>query len=172
MNELAITAALAAGAAVESFGVGTELATSKDAPALGGVYKLVELEVGGERQYCAKFSPEKATYPGTKQVFRFRDQKGEYDHDVIGRSGERYAEAEELLVCVMRDGRWTQLPPALDAVRERARKQLARLPMRYRELQNAAQFPVEISGKLKALQEEVRNQLMQPAGRTGTRGQG
>jgi hypothetical protein len=44
--------------------------------------------------------------------------------------------------------------------------------MRYRELQNAAQFPVEISGKLKALQEEVRNQLMQPAGRTGTRRQG
>jgi nicotinate phosphoribosyltransferase len=161
LDELAISAAVAAGASIDAFGVGTELATSKDAPALGGVYKLVELEVGNERQYRAKFSPEKATYPGTKQVFRFRNQKGEFDRDVIGRSGERFAEAEELLVRVMRDGRHTQPSPALDAVQGRAREQLASLPMRYRQLQNADQYPVEISRKLKALQEEVRSEVRQ-----------
>jgi len=161
LNEMAISAALAGGAAIDVFGVGTELATSKDAPALGGVYKLVELEIGSERQYRAKFSPEKATYPGTKQVFRFRNQKGEFERDVIGRSGERFADAEELLACVMREGRRRQPSPALDAVQERAREQLASLPMRYRQLQNADQYPVEISRKLKALQEEVRSEVRQ-----------
>lgn len=40
------------------------------APALGGVYKLVEVERGGTMVPVAKLSPDKATYPRVKQVWR------------------------------------------------------------------------------------------------------
>src|SRR5207244_3544325 len=40
LNEERITALAAAGAPIDLYGVGTDLATSRDAPALGGVYKL------------------------------------------------------------------------------------------------------------------------------------
>jgi nicotinate phosphoribosyltransferase len=58
------------------------LATSFDAPALSAVYKLVELNVKGERRYTAKYSPDKQTLPGAKQVFRYATR------DVVGCAGE------------------------------------------------------------------------------------
>src|SRR5262249_48925045 len=45
LNEARIAGLIAAGAPIDSFGVGTDLSTSRDAPALGGVYKLVEVEL-------------------------------------------------------------------------------------------------------------------------------
>ncbi|MGH9858231.1 MAG: nicotinate phosphoribosyltransferase, partial [Acidobacteriota bacterium] len=47
LNEYKIEQLLAAGAPIDAFGVGTELVTSYDAPALGGVYKLVEATIKG-----------------------------------------------------------------------------------------------------------------------------
>lgn len=82
LNEDRIRAVVEAGAPINAFGVGTELATSFDAPALSAVYKLVELESGGRKRYTAKYSPDKQTLPGAKQVFRFEM------HDVIACSGE------------------------------------------------------------------------------------
>jgi nicotinate phosphoribosyltransferase len=66
LNEERITALLDAGAPIDAFGVGTELATSHDAPALGGVYKLVS----DSREGRLKLSPDKAGYPHPKQVWR------------------------------------------------------------------------------------------------------
>ena len=66
-----------------SFGVGTELATSADAPSLGVVYKMVELErAAARRRYTLKLSEDKHTLPGAKQIFRYAD------HDVLARSSE------------------------------------------------------------------------------------
>ena len=48
LNEYKISQMLAKGACIDSFGVGTEMVTSKDTPALGGVYKLVEQEKEGK----------------------------------------------------------------------------------------------------------------------------
>src|SRR5712692_9713257 len=44
LNEYKIADLISRGAQIDSFGVGTELATSHDAPSLGGVYKLAGLE--------------------------------------------------------------------------------------------------------------------------------
>jgi nicotinate phosphoribosyltransferase len=66
LDEHRIAQLVGDGAPVDAFGVGTQLGTSADAPALGGVYKLVEDE-GGPR---LKLSPGKATLPGRKQVWR------------------------------------------------------------------------------------------------------
>jgi nicotinate phosphoribosyltransferase len=56
LDEFVIADLLARGAQIDAFGVGSALATSKDAPALGGVYKLVDVESGDAPSYRAKFS--------------------------------------------------------------------------------------------------------------------
>src|SRR5579872_1505685 len=71
LNEERITRLLAEGAPVDSFGVGTELATSADAPSMGAIYKIVELESNGVSRATAKYSTEKNSLPGAKQVFRY-----------------------------------------------------------------------------------------------------
>ncbi len=101
LNENRIADLLEAGAPIDAFGVGTELATSSDAPAVSAVYKLVELESNGEKRYTAKYSPEKQTLPGAKQVFRFTG------HDLVACSGECLpsgGNAEPLLRPVMMGG--------------------------------------------------------------------
>ncbi len=66
LDEERIAELLDAGAPIDAFGVGTQLSTSYDAPALGGVYKLVSTGAGGR----LKLSADKATYPLPKQVWR------------------------------------------------------------------------------------------------------
>ena len=163
LNEYTIADALKAGAAVDFFGVGTELATSKDVPALGTVYKLVQLNEGGASRSRAKFSEDKRTYPGCKQVFRFHDGNGLYSRDIIGLLEEDYPDGEPLLRCVMRGGRRTEAAPALVQVRERAREKLSLLPAPYRQLRSAPPYPVRPSPALEALLEEVRHRVLLPA---------
>ena len=78
----------AAGAPIDSFGVGTDLGTSRDSPVVNGIYKLVAHQVGGEWRDVRKRSPEKATVPGAKQVFR-NYARGEMRGDVIARIEEQ-----------------------------------------------------------------------------------
>ena len=73
LDEHRISEILNAGAPVDSFGVGTHLAVSADAPSLNAVYKLVEHEVNGVKRYPAKLSPGKATVGGAKQVYRLAE---------------------------------------------------------------------------------------------------
>ncbi len=166
LDEFAITRLLAQDAPVDFFAVGTSLVTSKDAPALGGVYKLVELQEEPQGQtrklprYTAKFSSDKQTYPGAKQVFRFADASGCYTHDVLACAGETYSGAEPLLECVMRGGRRVESRPSLDKIRDRAHSQMARLPSTVRELRSPTAYTVEVSDELKRLLEQVRRETM------------
>src|ERR1700688_3526722 len=84
LDEDRITSLLAEGACIDGFGVGTALVTSNDSPTLGVIYKLVEIEIGGEVRSAAKFSSAKVTYPGRKQVYRFSHPDGSFGNDVIG----------------------------------------------------------------------------------------
>jgi nicotinate phosphoribosyltransferase len=83
LNEYKIQGLIERGAPIDNFGVGTELTTSFDWPALGGIYKLVALYRNGVPMPKAKLSPDKATYPGAKQVWRFTDERGRYSGDLI-----------------------------------------------------------------------------------------
>jgi nicotinate phosphoribosyltransferase len=71
LEEYQIESLVSAGAPIDIWGVGTELGVSRDAPALGGVYKLVADWAGqsGWRP-VSKRSPAKRTIPGPKQVLR------------------------------------------------------------------------------------------------------
>ncbi len=55
----------------------------------------------------------------------------------------------------MRDGRLVAAPPTLDAVRDHAAAELARLPDRLRALDEAAPYPVEVAPALRRLAAEI-----------------
>jgi len=75
LDENTISDLKAQGAKVDIWGVGTQLITAADQPALGGVYKIVALERDGEYHPTIKISgnPEKVTTPGKKDVYRIID---------------------------------------------------------------------------------------------------
>jgi nicotinate phosphoribosyltransferase len=127
LNEYRIEELLAGGAPIDAFGVGTELATSADAPALSAVYKLVELDVSGIKRYTAKHSAEKQTLPGAKQVFRYEDE------DVIGCStecapnGMRGRFPEALLRPVILGGQLVEPLPSASEARDHCSEALGRV---------------------------------------------
>ncbi|MBE5931176.1 MAG: nicotinate phosphoribosyltransferase [Lachnospiraceae bacterium] len=89
------------GAKIDTWGVGTNLITSKDCPAFGGVYKLAAIEEGGEFVPKIKLSenPAKITNPGNKTVFRIYDKEtGKIKADLIAFADETINEAEPLLL--------------------------------------------------------------------------
>src|SRR5262245_19230907 len=100
LDECRVAALLAAGAPNDAFGVGTSISTVSDAPALGGVYKLVETVHDGRSVPTLKLSSGKRTYPGRKQVWRIGS--GVAERDVIGLSDESPKDGRPLLTCVMR----------------------------------------------------------------------
>jgi len=168
LDEYAIADLLAQGAPIDAFGVGTALATSTDAPSLGGVYKLVDIETEGTTSYRAKFSEEKATYPGRKQIFRFHDPDGGFRGDIIACADEQYPHDEPLLHCVMRDGR--RLNPGLElhSIQEQTRQQIRKLPETCRRLRHPEPYVVTFSQRLENLLREVRGKI-KPRGQTSPR---
>ena len=166
LNEYRVREYLQAGAPIDSFGVGTDLVTSRDAPGLSGIFKLVEMEREGKIRYTAKFSDEKSTWPGKKQVFRYASATGSFGHDVIGRAEEqsgRHVGAEALLQPVMEQGKLIAPLPSLAAIRGAAANSIARLPSRYRRLEAPDIYPVRRSAALEALMEEVRERCTAPS---------
>ena len=157
LDEHVITDMLARGAAVDEFGVGTSLATSKDAPALSGVYKLVDVYSANRPTPRAKLSGGKGTYPGCKQIFRF-EERGQYTGDLVAHCTER-PQGKSLLEPVMRDGkRLAPSPPAAD-IRRRAISELAKLPGAVRRLHKPFRYPVRFSNELHTLLENFRSRL-------------
>jgi nicotinate phosphoribosyltransferase len=159
LDESRIAALLAKGAAIDAFGVGTALATPGDAPHLNLIYKLVEVERGGEMREAAKLTRAKATYPGRKQVFRYSSASGEFKSDRIALESEPGNAGVPLLVEVMRGGRRTAPAEPVNILRERCVAGLARLPERYRQINRAATYPVHYSKPLKASLEKVRQRI-------------
>ncbi len=145
LNEDRIAELVASGAPIDAFGVGTEMGTSYDAPALGGVYKLVEDQSG----YRIKRSTGKVTLPGRKQVWRiYRD--GVLHEDVIALADEPGPPgAEPLLVDVMVGG-VRSVRETLDEIRQRAARRLRSLPQHLQSLEGGS-FSVRLSPRLEAL---------------------
>jgi nicotinate phosphoribosyltransferase len=155
LNEDKIEQLVQQQAPIDAFGVGTELATSWDFPALSVVYKLVETERNGRVQYKTKLSEEKVYWPGKKQVFRYL-QDGQFDHDLIARATENFAEGQALLQPVMRAGRRLTPPAPIQSLQARALEQQGRLPPIYHALHNAPRYPVHKSIALERLLEQAR----------------
>jgi len=155
LNEYKILEFAAARAPIDAFGVGTDLATSTDSPNLGVVYKLVELD----GRVTAKFSEDKHTFPGAKQVFRFDG------HDVIACSweclgcGHDEPQARALLRPVILRGKVIEPLPDVSAARRNAAESIKRLPTAIRSLFDTDQhYRVEHSPALTNLYEKVQHE--------------
>jgi nicotinate phosphoribosyltransferase len=157
LNEYKIQELVAKNVPIDSFGVGTELTTSREDPALPGIYKLVELRRGSRSIPRVKLSPSKITLPERKQVFRAYSNSGLIREDVIAIHSERSPgpEAKPLLVRIVDKGRLLYDVPPLVETREYARRQTESLASDFRELTSVAEPPVRLSPKLSALCEKL-----------------
>lgn len=150
LNEYKINGILDNGAKIDAFGVGTEMITSKDCPALSGVYKLAESETKGALVAKIKLSEGKQTLPGRKQVYRLFNENGSYLKDTIALENE-HVEGVPLLIPIFKDGKLVYEKPALNKIQEYAKGNLARLPPQYKRIREPDSYRVEISRGLQAL---------------------
>lgn len=102
LDEYLIETLKAQGAAISSWGVGTNLITAKDNPAFGGVYKLAAImDEKGEFIPKIKLSEntEKVTNPGNKTIYRvYEKNTGKIKADLICLVGETFNQEEPLLL--------------------------------------------------------------------------
>ena len=102
LDEYLIETLKAQGAAITSWGVGTNLITAKDNPAFGGVYKLAAImNENGDFIPKIKLSEnsEKITNPGNKTVYRiYEKETGKIKADLICLVGETFNENTPLLL--------------------------------------------------------------------------
>jgi nicotinate phosphoribosyltransferase len=148
------------GAKIDSFGVGTKMGTSSDRPYIDVIYKLCETMTAPNVYLPSmKLSCDKSTLPGRKQVYRYRDSKGNYVRDVIALDFEKVSNAEPLLVKVMVEGKMVYTLPSLKQIKEFALENLSRLPEKHKVLTDAERYPVETSQKLQDLVKTVREKI-------------
>jgi nicotinate phosphoribosyltransferase len=161
LDEHVIESAVARGAPIDAFGVGSRLGTAADSPYLDMAYKLVA--VGGRP--VLKLSPSKATWPGPKQAWRCSRPDGRFE-DTIGLTDEPVPDhGAALLIDVMRDGTRLGADHLLQA-RERAHRGLLALPAEYRVLDSPAPPPVTFSARLRATRDEITANLQRPTAAT------
>jgi nicotinate phosphoribosyltransferase len=145
-------------APLDSFGVGTQMGASVDAPSLDVIYKIAEVtNEEGVFVPTMKLSQKKVTLPGRKQVFRTKDKRGMYLRDVIGLEDEGLG--EPMLQMVMHAGEVIYAPRPLKDVQERALKNIARLKKSCRRLREGTAYPVTVSPGLKGLVRRLSREL-------------
>ena len=171
------------GAKITSWGVGTNLITSKNCPAFGGVYKLAAVS-DDEGNFIPKIKVseniEKVTNPGNKTVFRLYDKNtGKIKADLIALADEHYNDSEslmifdpiatwkktwlaggsftvrELLVPVFKNGECVYTSPAVMDLRDHCAGELDTLWDESRRLVNPQEVYVDLSKPLWDLKNDL-----------------
>jgi nicotinate phosphoribosyltransferase len=159
LDEFKIQRLLERGAAVDYFGVGTNMGTSIDAPALDAIYKLSEItDESGKFSSVMKLSKAKVTYPARKQAYRISDRQGRFVRDILGLAGERI-HGRPLLIKVVNKGKVIYQSPALEDVRSRLKESLDNFPASLKKMGCAYKYPVFISPGLKKVRDRLLKQL-------------
>lgn len=176
MDEYVIESVRNDGGRVDIYGVGTRLTTcaGNGGGALGGVYKLVEIE--GRPTLKVTGDIAKSTLPGKKKVLRFMEPDGGFIQDVVCLENEKIAGGEtvydpsnplrhttlprdvrgmELRRIVMADGNRTVPGEPLESIAERCREGISRLPDGCLRMINPHRYKVSISERLKCLRETL-----------------
>lgn len=177
LDETVISELKRQGAQIDAWGVGTNLVTSKDQPALDGVYKLSALQdVSGKWQNKLKLSEQmlKISNPGFQQVRRF-SQNGEFVGDAIYDLRDavdgnlkvmdlldptkewlfkKGLKADDLLQPLFKKGVLVYNLPSLTEIRERVKQQLSHFPAGIKRFLNPHLYPVGMEEKL--YKEKVR----------------
>ncbi len=171
-------------ARINLWAVGTHLITSKDHPALDGVYKLVAMKNRGTWQPRIKLSsnPEKATDPGLKQPYRCFNQTGQPVGDILiaddedlprestvraidrlflhhERNLEGITNIKPLMQGMMKKGKIIQPQPNLHAIRDHAQASVAQFPEEYLRLRNPEIYWLGLSPHLAHLKQQAISTL-------------
>jgi nicotinate phosphoribosyltransferase len=178
LNEHLIASLKQQGAKINVWGVGTQLVTAYDQPALGGVYKLAAVrKENGEWDYKIKLSEQtaKVTNPGVLQVRRYKtenefigdaiyDETRPLPRDIMivdpsdttrRKHFASSAEFEQLLVPVFRAGKLVYNSPTLDAIRTRGQDQLKMLHPGIKRFDNPHQYPAGLELSLHELKTQL-----------------
>ena len=188
LDEYTVQSLLDQDAPIDSFGVGTKLATCYDQPALGGVYKMAARRAAGDAAWTpvVKLSeqPYKRTIPGVQRVRRYMDAAGSPVCDMIydeaylaGEGAERgntlvavndaalvtdvsHLDFRELLEPVVRDGRAVAPREGLQTARERCDRALEALDPAYKRFLYPQTYVVGMEQGLARVRDElVRERL-------------
>jgi nicotinate phosphoribosyltransferase len=103
LDEYLIDSLKAQGAKINSWGVGTNLITSSDCPAFGGVYKMAAVRNKDEEEFTPKIklseNMDKVTNPGNKTIFRIYDKNtGKIRGDLICLADEKFDPEKNLVI--------------------------------------------------------------------------
>ncbi|MCL2017046.1 MAG: nicotinate phosphoribosyltransferase [Defluviitaleaceae bacterium] len=187
LDEYLVTDLKAQGAKISLWGVGTNLITSKDYPAFGGVYKLAaETGTTGEWLPRIKLSenPIKVTNPAEKKVFRLYDvETGKAKADLVTLVSEKIAAtsdltifdpiapwkrmtlraneftARELLQPVFLSGKCVYSPTSVMEIRKNSIAEQATLWDEYKRLTKPHLFPVDLSQSLYDLKQKMIHEI-------------
>ncbi len=186
LDEQIISSLKLQGAKVNSWGVGTNLITSRDCPAFGGVYKLAAIFDRERGDFIPKIklseNAEKITNPGNKTIYRiYGKSSGKVIADLICLVGEHFDEnrslmlfdpietwkktkleagsytMREMLVPVFRNGRQVYKSPSVMEIREYCRKELESLWDEAKRFSYPHETYVDLSEKLW----NMKNELLQ-----------
>ena len=159
LDEYKIEELLKKGARIDAFGVGTRMGTSEDKPYVDIIYKLCEkIDENGEFSPIMKLSEGKVTLPGRKQVFRVKDEKGNFFKDVVALEKEEIG-GEPLLIKVVEKGKIVYDLPSLEEIRKKALENLGKIPPKYKKLKGAPRYPVHLSPRLKRLTKDLTDKV-------------
>ncbi len=153
LNEYKIKEMIDKNTPIDAFGVGTELATSRDDPTISGVYKIIEYNNIPK----IKFSEEKITYPGKKQVYRIYDKNGMFKEDLLSLENELIPpNAEPLLIPVMKNGKILSKIPNINEIQNFYLDNIKKLPDFYKKLEKIVVPNVKVSKKLQQLTDTLK----------------
>lgn len=178
LDERVVASLKAQDAKIDMWGVGTNLVTAKDQPALGGVYKLAAVKPEGEdwsRRIKLSEQRIKISIPGRLQILRWGTDD-EYRADMIvdkldgsetygdhivdpmdDTRRRRFQSGEhgtELLIPMVKDGKRVNTTELGDA-RTTANKDLNRLPTAVRRFENPHEYPVGMDPELAETRREL-----------------
>jgi nicotinate phosphoribosyltransferase len=192
LDEYLIDSLKAQDAKINSWGVGTNLITSKDNPAFGGVYKLAAVKDADSDSFIPKIkrseNTEKVTNPGNNTVYRiYSKSTGKIKADLISLVDETFDpeetlvifdpvdtwkktkvlggtyELRELLVPVFLKGECVYTSPSVMELREICRKEQETLWEESRRLVNPHEVYVDLSQKLYDLKKDLLEELSEQA---------
>ena len=181
LEENLITSLKLQGAKIDTWGIGTQLVTAYNQPALGGVYKLAALRKADDSgwDFTIKLSEQlaKTSTPGILQVRRYESEKGQPRADMLYNTAEPLpdhltivdpldatrrravrpeAAFRELLEPVFRQGKLVQQLPTLAESRARAHREVLALDPSIRRFLNPHTYPVGLEETL----HDYRTQLI------------
>ena len=188
LDEYTIQSLFAQGAPIDSFGVGTKLATCDPQPSLGGVYKLSAIRASADEPWrpVIKLSEQayKRTIPGIQRVLRFYDETECPVGDMICQEGadpscdemidildsfrsyDLSGAYRELLVRVVDHGRGTDAGAvSIEHARERCKSAIMHLDAAVTRFLNPQTYPVGLELGLARLRQELSAEERRSSGR-------